>query len=48
MKRPTVSVYNHKSEGEVVKTIKLPEVFCTPIRDDIVHFVHDNLARNSR
>lgn len=48
MFRPTVSVYGNKKQGEVVKEIRLPSVFHTPIRHDIVQFVHANLARNSQ
>lgn len=48
MNRPTVSVYNHQDAGEIVREVRLPAVFLAPIRNDIVQFVHDNLARNSR
>lgn len=48
MNRPTVSVYNHADEKAIVREVRLPAVFLTPIRSDIVQFVHDNLARNSR
>lgn len=36
MFRPTVSVYNHKSEKEILQEVRLPSVFLTPIRNDIV------------
>lgn len=48
MHRPTVSVYNHENAEEIVREVRLPAVFMAPIRNDIVQFVHDNLARNSR
>eukprot|EP00244_Chara_vulgaris_P003947 TRINITY_DN175_c0_g1_i4.p1 TRINITY_DN175_c0_g1~~TRINITY_DN175_c0_g1_i4.p1 ORF type:complete len:472 (+),score=110.08 TRINITY_DN175_c0_g1_i4:188-1417(+) len=45
--RPLVSIYS--SEGEkTVEQVPLPHVFVTPIRPDIVHFVHYNLAKNHR
>lgn len=48
MNRPTVSVYNHKTEKELCGEVKLPQVFATPLRQDIVNFVHDNLSKNTR
>jgi large subunit ribosomal protein L4e len=44
--RPVVSVYtdNHKVTG----SLPLPAVFSAPIRQDIVHFVHSNMAKNRR
>ena len=48
MYRPTVSVFNHKDEKIKVADVRMPPVFYTPLRTDIVHFVHDNLARNTR
>jgi large subunit ribosomal protein L4e len=45
--RPTVSVYS-SSEDKVVGTTALPAVFTAPIRNDIVQFVHTNMAKNSR
>merc|ERR1712043_24438 len=44
--RPQVSVYNE--QGEVCGQVTLPAVFKAPIRNDIVHFVHSNIAKNSR
>merc|ERR1712130_620655 len=46
--RPTVSVFNHKNPSEVVAEVRMPHVFCAPVRDDIVSFVHDQLAKNTR
>lgn len=48
MFRPTVSVFNHADEKQIVKEIRLPHVFLAPIRNDIVQFVHDQLANNTR
>jgi len=48
LSRPTVSVFNHANPGEVVAHHPLPGVFQAPIRLDIVHFVHSNIAKNTR
>lgn len=48
MFRPTVSVFNHGDEKQIVKELRLPQVFLAPIRNDIVQFVHDQLANNTR
>lgn len=48
MARPTVSVYSHEDPTKVVETIPLPAVFTAPIRNDIVHFVHCQIAKNHR
>jgi large subunit ribosomal protein L4e len=45
--RPTVNVHS-ASEDKVVGTSPLPAVFTAPIRNDIVQFVHTNMAKNSR
>merc|ERR1712228_773824 len=44
--RPLVSVFNE--QGEVSSQLTLPAVFKAPIRPDVVHFVHSNMAKNSR
>ncbi len=46
MSRPTVTVYT--SEGARSGTAAMPAVFTAPIRNDIVHFVHSNIAKNRR
>jgi large subunit ribosomal protein L4e len=46
--RPVVSIFNHANGTEVTGNHPLPGVFNAPIRLDIVHFVHSNLAKNSR
>jgi len=48
MFRPTVSVFNHTDEKQILKEVKLPHVFLAPIRNDIVQFVHDQLSKNTR
>jgi len=44
--RPLVQVYNNN--GDVVDQVRLPQVFLTPIRSDIVQFVHTNMRKNDR
>jgi len=46
--RPTVSVYSSADSSKVVKSVALPAVFNTPIRPDVIHFTHTNLAKNAR
>lgn len=48
MSRPTVSVYNHKDSSQVSGEVRLPAVFNTPLRSDIVNFVTTQLANNTR
>merc|ERR1711936_682314 len=45
--RPLISVYDDKNVASG-DTVCLPAVFKAPIRNDIVHFVHSNIAKNSR
>jgi len=45
--RPTVSVFNPSNFKEVTAEVQMPHVFCAPVRNDIVSFVHDQLSRNS-
>lgn len=42
--RPLVNVQESKNKA----TIKLPSVFLTPIRLDVVRFVHTNMRKNNR
>jgi len=44
--RPIISVYS--ITGSKSSEMPLPEVFTSPIRPDIVQFVHTNMAKNSR
>merc|ERR1712048_1307828 len=46
--RPVVSVYNSENGNELESGVTMPEVFSTPIRNDIVHYVHSRLAKNRR
>ena len=45
--RPLVNVYD-ATTGETSGQTELPGVFTAPIRRDVVHFVHTNMAKNSR
>lgn len=46
--RPVVSVYSKETATEIVDSIPMPSVFTAPIRNDIVEFVHANMAKNRR
>merc|ERR1719316_1487034 len=54
--RPTVSVFSTAPDAEDENVLvasadgssQLPAVFKAPIRSDIVHFVHTNMAKNKR
>lgn len=46
--RPVVSVYSKENQSEIVDSIPMPAVFTAPIRNDIVQFVHANMAKNRR
>ena len=45
--RPTVSVYSTSSD-KTVGDVPLPAVFTAPIRNDVVQFVHTQMAKNAR
>jgi len=44
--RPTVTVW--KADGSASDSTPMPAVMSVPIRNDLVHFVHSNLAKNRR
>jgi large subunit ribosomal protein L4e len=46
--RPLVQVHAVDQDGQAVGQVLLPAVFRAPIRPDIVHFVHTNIAKNKR
>jgi hypothetical protein len=48
MSRPLVSVYDPEIADAVVSTVTLPAVFTSPIRSDVVHYVHTLMAKNKR
>ena len=45
--RQSVSVYN-ADNGESAGTLAMPSVFASPIRSDVVNFVHTNMNKNKR
>lgn len=45
--RPLVSVYTSAKEKQAV-SVPLPAVFLSPIRPDVVNFVHTNMNKNHR
>merc|ERR1719399_2818498 len=46
--RPVVSVYKSDAPTEIANSAPMPAVFGAPIRNDLVHFVHSNLAHNRK
>jgi len=46
--RPVVSVYKSDNSKEIVDSAPMPGVFTVPIRNDVVQFVHTQLAKNRR
>jgi large subunit ribosomal protein L4e len=48
--RPLVQVRSTAKDAKDAKAVQvaLPQVFLSPIRPDIVHFVHTNMAKNKR
>ena len=44
--RPLVTVYNES--GRSVEQVGMPAVFCAPLRQDVLQFVHTNMSKNSR
>merc|ERR1712042_241014 len=47
MGRPMISVYSEKGETSG-KNVLMPAVFKSPIRPDVVHFIHDQMRKNAR
>eukprot|EP00124_Ichthyophonus_hoferi_P000767 Ihof_evm9s31 gene=Ihof_evmTU9s31 len=45
--RPLISVHSAE-KAEVVASVLLPAVFLTPVRPDLVNFVHTNMNKNKR
>ena len=44
--RPLVTVFDE--EGKSSEQVGMPAVFKAPLRQDILHFVHTNMSKNSR
>lgn len=43
-----IDVFSTDKTDEVASQVTLPGVFCAPVRPDVVHFVHSNVAKNHR
>merc|ERR1719321_1839023 len=46
--RPVVSIYKHDSPDARDKSIPIPQVMCSPLRPDLVRYVHTNVSKNHR
>ena len=46
--RPVISVWSSTEENKKTSSVSLPDVLLCPIRQDVVHRVHTNLAKNKR
>merc|ERR1712029_705868 len=48
MARPQVSIHGCEDGALISRQLPLPAVFKAPVRPDVVHFVHSNIAKNHR
>merc|ERR1712029_1248623 len=48
MARPQVSIHGCEDGALISRQLPLPSIFKAPIRPDVVHFVHSNIAKNHR
>jgi len=46
--RPTVSIYQYDNPTEKSGTITMPHVLASPLRPDLVKYVHMNMSKNNR
>jgi len=46
--RPVVSVYQHDDPSQKSKTVRMPTVLTSPLRPDLVRFIHMNMSKNKR
>jgi len=46
--RPVVSVYKADAPKEKSATLPMPQVLATPLRPDLVRYVHTNMSKNKR
>mmetsp|Transcript_20497 Transcript_20497/g.37017 ORF Transcript_20497/g.37017 Transcript_20497/m.37017 type:complete len:407 (+) Transcript_20497:117-1337(+) len=46
--RPVVSVYKFDDPKEKTATVPMPIVLTTPLRPDLVRFIHTNISKNKR
>merc|ERR1712241_342657 len=48
MARPQVSIHGCEDGALISRQLALPAIFKAPIRPDVVHFVHSNIAKTHR
>jgi len=46
--RPVVSIYKSDSPAEKSGTVPMPHVLMSPLRPDLVHYIHTNVSKNAR
>jgi len=46
--RPVVSVYQFDSPSEKAETVPMPHVLMSPLRPDLVRYIHTNVSKNKR
>lgn len=46
--RPVVSIYQFDSPSEKTSTVPMPVVLTSPLRPDLVHYIHTNISKNKR
>lgn len=46
--RPVVSVYQYDNPSEKTGTVVMPQVLASPLRPDLVQYVHMNVSKNKR
>jgi len=46
--RPVVSIYKTETPEEKTGTVPMPNVLCSPLRPDLVRYIHMNMSKNKR
>jgi len=46
--RPVVSVYQFDTPSEKAETVPMPHVLMSPLRPDLVRYIHTNVSKNKR
>jgi len=46
--RPVVSVYQFDTPSEKAETVPMPQVLMSPLRPDLVRYIHTNVSKNKR
>lgn len=46
--RPVVSIYKSDAPEDKDKTVAMPTVLCSPLRPDLVRYIHMNMSKNKR